>query len=157
MLLYLIADKRAGNAKAGRGKKSERTASRIRSTQECSVDIDGPKQRADGRDRHLSGGEKTDGQWRHGTHTHTHTHTQTKSFWKTLLNTLKGLQARSHFRFSHELNMALRRFVNSRPVCISSEAPIAASVSCCRSQQAQMRGVWTWIPAWVFYLSALRG
>lgn len=122
MLLYLIADKR-GEGMQRREWRSERTTSQIRSTQECSVDIDGPKQRAEWRDRHLSR-EKTDRRTAEARDTHTEPP-------KNLAEYIKGV-ARSrfltHFRFSHELNIAPWGFVNSRPVCIFREAVIAVSV-----------------------------
>lgn len=123
MLLYLIADKR-GEGMQRRARRSESTASQIRSTQECSVDIDGPKQRAEWRDRHLSREKDRQTDSRGAGRTHT-------ELLKNLAEYIKGV-ARSrfltHFRFSHELNMAPWRFVNSRPVCIFSGAVIAVSV-----------------------------
>ncbi len=69
-----------------------------------------------------AGKRQTDGQQRRGTHTKPP---------KNLAEYIKGV-ARSrfltHFRFSHELNMAPWGFVNSRPVCIFREAVIAVSV-----------------------------
>lgn len=68
------------------------------------------------------GKRQTDGQQRIGTHT---------TLPKSLAEYITGV-ARSrfltHFRFSHELNMAPWRSVNSRPVCIFSRAVITVSV-----------------------------
>lgn len=122
MLLYLITDENSGCKHVAQG--TERNTSQLRSTQECSVDIDGPKQRAEWRDEHLSR-KKTETvvQQRRGMYT--------QSFPKTLPNILQGLQGLAFWLvvgFSHELNMTPRRFVKSRPVCIFNKPVTAVSV-----------------------------